>query len=260
MSLNRDMNVRFKHVYDYLKSSLFFKTQEQFGNLTGFKQGFISAILNKRDPVPTSLLHSMSQIFPFLGKEYIRLGIGEMIRYKELSDYLRKKHSYEGIIPNEEDLQYTTNSDLIQETLNFFNSEFGYNLTQPTDLYIGDSSSYDPSTKTHIERNFIHIMEHLIDRGRVSSVTDFAHRIGLTSHHPISNIKSKSAPHRVTISMAVNLLREFPFINPDYLLLNAGDMYRTSNQDFRIQDMQRDMSTIKETVTILLKRLEGYSV
>ncbi len=92
---------------------------------------------------------------------------------------------------------------------------------------------------------------------------EFAERLGI-SNAVLSHLAS--GRNKASLDLVISVLSQFPDINPEWLILNVGEMYRTDNQDKRkkwneqlinqLNQIKTDSKKQIEAVNILLEDLE----
>lgn len=235
-------NLRFSSWLKAMKKSGIVKSQKSLGEIIrnedgkAMSQAFISVMAAGDSNVSRHTIEAIEANFPFTTEHYFVTGVDAMVDMHKLMQWVLQRHgktqkwlAEETGIPQPELSKMNNRQELINDWQSVFDvlNKFGYKISSKYLMtqHLGEDKEFTGKSE-HVERLF-EFYNYLKAYRKISSRREFCEKIGApVTEQIVSNMLSERYQQDLTKNMAVAVLKAFPQLSSDWLLLGTGDMLR----------------------------------
>lgn len=242
----KPQNVRFKAWFDLMKQTGIIENQGILANYLKSEKGrtvsqaFISAIYTGTSAIPDNLLIQLEELFPFTSGEYFSHGVFPMVDFQKLKTFLLKnlKLSQRQFVtrlnhkeitePRLSGMNNQSPPEYWQIVFDWFNDQSGLSINVEmlleAEKQIGIITP-EFAGKNEVVERFFEIKNALKQLNYFERDKDFCEAVNLAPSQ-LSNMLNPVIQQDITKDLIVSLLKAYPKVNPDYLLLGKGELFR----------------------------------
>jgi hypothetical protein len=276
-ALDKSVNIRLRAWYKLCKKVGLISNQDEFRqNILSEKgapisQAFVSSLMSASSAVPYSVPEQIQEAYPFTTAAYFITGQDDIIKFKSLLLYLLDR-----VKMNQKDLVNTLDHPSIkrpilskmdnlspldhwQVVFDFFNKELDLKM-DAEEMAKASASVGVPDQefegKDESVQRFFEFIETLKKNRNITTTGEFAQSIGF-SPQQISNMTSQTVRQGLTKQMIQNTMKAWPRLNPDWLLLGEGDMFRSPGSAMPVlMEVKRELEKLNLEMKHIRERLD----